>query len=49
MSWRRVAVLLLVVGSIDGCTAAADEPSPDGSKVWFEKGAVLGIRDVGVR
>jgi hypothetical protein len=41
--------LLLVVGSIAGCTAAADEPSSDSSTVWFEKGAVLGIRDVEVR
>ena len=31
MSWRRVAVSLLVVGSIAGCTAAADEPSAAGS------------------
>jgi hypothetical protein len=39
VSWRRVAVLILVVGSIAGCTAAADEPSSDSSTVGNEPSA----------
>ena len=44
MSWRPVAVSLLVIGSIAGCTAPADEPSAAGSVPSAARSAVADER-----